>query len=564
MTISSDSISTGLVKGRQNPRLDDGYVQFRGVMHHHFFATTEQEQNLFRTDAADGYPGGLYELFLKHLPGTHKQHYDCRCCRDFVDSYGALVVISDQGVITPVLWPAPAAFVNVPDLFARSVASLYERVRHAKVIGVHRTDERVWGTPLSEPKSGPYKGQTWSHLHVVPPKQLVFVPTVARDAYQAQAEKTQDYGMIRRSLGEYPIELVRQAHHLLTSDVLYRSEKCIHIATWLLETHEKLAVIRDRDARTAFLWKVTAEAAQGFAHVRNTMIGTLLDDIKRGLSLVDIKANFDKKMAPDKYMRPQAAPSTGNLVQAEKLVSEMGVAGSLKRRYATMNDLRDAGQLDWEPSATKELREHPRVDERLDVFSGLSKPRTVVAEAGHVPQVRMTWVKFVDKILGDASAMSFYVPFVKSSYGSVLTAEDMSAPPILKWDHLGARNPFSWYVYTKGSLYSNWGLVPGRWVDVTGVWSIFTSRALLILKGARDINKEPGMGLFPENLKPEFHSIRQSIEAYSQAHHPSGLQFSDVNGLMLRSGDQGWPGNVALMVTDSRGNKTQVDLDRWD
>jgi hypothetical protein len=69
------------------------------------------------------------------------------------------------------------------------------------------------------------------------------------------------------------------------------------------------------------------------------MIGTLLEDIHVGLPFDDFKAKFAAKMHPLQYQRPQAAPKVGAIAQAEKLVEQLGIVRSLKRRFARLDDL---------------------------------------------------------------------------------------------------------------------------------------------------------------------------------------------------------------------------------
>src|SRR5688572_29759784 len=54
---------------------------------------------LFTTSAS-----GLYDAFLSMLPENVKQHYTCQACRRFVDTYGGLVTIRDDGQQIPVFW----------------------------------------------------------------------------------------------------------------------------------------------------------------------------------------------------------------------------------------------------------------------------------------------------------------------------------------------------------------------------------------------------------------------------------------------------------------------------
>ena len=125
-----------------------------------------------------------------------------------------------------------------------------------------------------------------------------------------------------------------QALKLLKSEALYRSEKVLGQAQWLYDLHRALPSRRNRDH---VLWRAVAAAPAGFCHPRSSMIGTLLEDLAAGMPFDDVSRRFAEKMHPLLYQRPQAAPSAGNIAQAEKIVAAfafvlrrtLGVGGPL-------------------------------------------------------------------------------------------------------------------------------------------------------------------------------------------------------------------------------------------
>ena len=150
------------------------------------------------------------------------------------------------------------------------------------------------------------------------------------------------------------------------------------------------------------------------------MIGTLLEDIVADLPFQTIKERFDAKMHPLQYQRPQAAPTAGNIAQAEKIVAAMRSAGSLARRFAKLSDV----QCLWQP----------RVEERAQktggIFSHLLGQSGSAAEDDGAPAAVMTWVKFAATVLPTAEAIDFWVPTGKEPYMAMVTAENPDSPPI--------------------------------------------------------------------------------------------------------------------------------------
>ena len=135
------------------------------------------------------------------------------------------------------------------------------------------------------------------------------------------------------------MQVVRNAK-LLDSEQLYRSEKVAGPARWLMALHERLAAIKKKPhVREAIVWRAVATAPPGFCHVRSTMVGTLLADLAAHMPFHQVRRRFSDKMHPLQYQRPTAAPSAGNIAQAEKAMKELDAAGALARRFARLEDL---------------------------------------------------------------------------------------------------------------------------------------------------------------------------------------------------------------------------------
>src|SRR6185437_11657230 len=112
--------------------------------------------------------------------------------------------------------------------------------------------------------------------------------------------------------------------------------------------------------------------------------GTLLEDIAAGMSFEAVKARFAAKMRPDVYQRPQAAPAAGNIRRAEQIVEALGIAASLPRRYARVDELRDKAL--WLP--------RPKTAAPAGGVFGHLTPRAATPTTSLVAKVPpMTWEK---------------------------------------------------------------------------------------------------------------------------------------------------------------------------
>jgi len=511
------------------------------------FASLPAGAPLFTTTAT-----GLYDAFLAALPADRRQHYTCRACRRFVDQYGGLVTILLDGTTVPAIWNP----INVPPFFEAAVRAVWRLVSRSKVDGVFLSGEATWGLPSNLSKKAP--GEWW-HMAVARPASQVFKHPLL-SASQAMAEKREDYGMLCRGLAEFPIDVVRQAHTLLTTGQLYRSEKCIGVAKWLLNLHEARESAKGL-IRENITWRAVATAPAGFCHVRSSMIGTLLEDIAAGLPFDDIKRKFDEKMNPLQYQRPQAAPSAGNIAQAEKIVATLASAGALARRFARLEDI----EAIWRPASDKAKTP------AAGVFGHLKPKSEKTAPQIETPPVTMTWEKFARVVLPDAESIEFFVPHGHASYVAMVTAANPDAPPILQWDREDRRNPVSWYLYSSGSPAHQWNLNAGAFCRVTAVSlkpSMWGDKPLshqgeavfFLLDGARDTKHQRGGGFFPETLRSEYHAVRATMEAHAQAAVIECRDEATACGIDLQKGST-W--NHLFRVTSKAGRVT-YKLDRWD
>lgn len=485
---------------------DDEYRMFLRQLQVHF-ALVVKDKPLFTT-AVDG--KDLWRLYLTSFQPNERQFHDCAACRHFVEKYGTLVVINPitGGVVSP-LWTflAPAPYDHA---FERCKIAVENKV----VQGVFYDDAvEFLGTSCTG---------NWRHFSI--PTNPNWKPrSMMLDASQSMTEKLQDFITVSNALDLYPLKLLKVATDVLESDQLFRSVKVLGQAHWLYKLKKDYEANCQVDANAAsnLVWLAVATTPAGFCHPRSSMIGTLLEDLANGVRFDEVKRRFAEKMDPGRYQRPQAAPRAGNVAAAEKTFERLGLARSLERRYA---DVREVEAI-WTSRAHVN-----RSDSTTGIFSGVEARREphVSSMTLHTSEKEnITWHKFSKKILPSALEIDLLVPAVRTTFGAITTAVDLSAPPIIKWDFVGRRNPFSWYLYNNGSYASKWNLQSGQFTRVLAVTKLpcfwrgceppsFAEGVFLLLDGARDERRDQGNGLFPEVLKSDLHEFRSTIEAYSK------------------------------------------------
>lgn len=536
--MSTQVSATAVAHGNHD---DADYNDFLARVNARFLANcADGARPLFTTDVS-----GLWDAYLGSFTDPDvRQYHNCHACRQFIERYGGLVTIEEDGILAPAIWHEDDA----PEGYQPALAVMAQLVRRARVTGVFLASEPVWGTPQTG---------VWRHFAVQPAAGMVF-KRATQTAGQAMAEKREDFRTVMVALGEFTQPHLETALALLQTDALYRSEKVLGQAEWLHALHvARDAVHGPRKANV--VWRAVATAPAGFCHPRSSMIGTLLEDIAAGMRYEEVASRFADKMHPLRYQRPQAAPTTGAIAAAEKTVQQLGAAGSLARRFCRVDEV----QALWRPAAKKN-------DAPTGGVFGHLKPKPVQPATNiRIPTQTMTWEKFQRTVLPSAERIEFLAPD-QGSYAALVTAVYPDAPPILQWDREDARNPVSWYFWHGGSTAASFGLRGGHFYDVeaitlkpsmwNGGFEHQGAGVMFIIAGARE-SKMSGAAIFPNMLKSEFHGIRSVIEAYSRKASIQGMNKPHAAGVMLTKGDNSW--NATLRVW-STGRSQEYRLDRWD
>lgn len=516
---------------------DDHYEAFLARMNARFSAIAAERGALFTTNAE-----GLWETYLGHFAPHDQQYHNCNACRHFIERFGGLVFIDDNGVTTPAMWNGGEADIDC----APSIIAMQYAVGRAEVTGVFLSSEKTLGQPVTG---------IWRHLSATLPAAMVHKHPLLT-AGQSMAEKREDYRNMQRAIGDFTGDQVDQALQLLNSDALYRSEKVIGPAQFLRD----LIAVRDDNRNNAtrrnLTWRRIAAAPAGFCHPRSSMIGSLLEDIAAGLDFGDVSRKFAAKMHPLAYQRPQAAPKAGNIAQAEKMFEELGLAPALERRIARIDEI----PLLWSPK---------KADASVagGIFGHLKTRGEVETPSLNVPALTMTLDKFHRTVMPTAEEMQ--VSLAHSVPAIFITAPmNSDAPRLFQWNHA-----FSHYVWNGGTPPTALGLRPG-WIDVAGITRLpgrwdegvdFEHRGdgiILLLAGARE-SRLSGNALFPEQMRSELHQVRSVIEAFSRSARMQGLADGTAIGYDLRKGG-GASSYPATVRVKSAGRWQAYKIDRWD
>lgn len=518
--------------------------------------TNNGAEPLFQTNA-EGLFSADYLGRIARMGGEPAlKYHTCSCCRRFFDAYADLAVVDGMGNVTSALWDPDDA----PDFYKPAAEALATSIKRARITGVFYSDARMWGQPVTG---------IWSHFAVQPPLAALWKDST-REPHVGMASKREDLIALKRAIRDYPADVAGRALALVKAESLYRSEKVLGVAEWFHNLHTAMKIAHPHN-REALLWYAVAKAPAGFCHVRSTMIGTLLDDIVSGFQFEDIARRFASKMNVTQYQRPSAELKQGHITHAERVVAELGIARSLERRYATLEDIVAL----WRPPVASAAPAHEG-----GIFAHLKPGAGKQLPDVKIPQTAMSWAKFRRDVLPQAKEIYCRVTSGRHNLCQLLTAVHHDAPPILQWDSADQRNPVNWYSYVErvstgamlfGSFPERFGLQPNQWHEVQAVtlmphqWHDETKFAnhangvIFVLSGARDMDAK-SLALFPETLIAPLHEIRATIEAHSNSKAPAGTAEGSAAGLYAQAGGK-W-GIPVRVVTDQL--TADYLIDRWE
>jgi hypothetical protein len=497
------------------------------------FKKTVSGTTVFQTAAS-----GLWRAFINSFDTeAAKQYHNCNCCRHFIERFGGLVVVDDNGAIKSAVWD----LYVTPQHYKKAVENMLDIIEDSEITSPFLSKEGIIGSPMT--------GE-WSHFYLKLPKDFISSDRL-RTPFQITSEKVQDFNTIRCAMIEYRKEIVDQAVSLLEGDNLYRSEKVLGPAKFL----QGLLHLKNNKYKKNLIWKAVAEAPKGFCHPRSSMIGTLLDDLNSGAAFEDVSRRFAAKMKPTLYQRPQAAPTEGNIKRGEDIIKKLGLETALQRRFARVDEI----PFFWTPKAA-----HKNKTE--GVFGHL-KPKHTPENVLNIPRKNITWVKFKDTVLPLATGIEVFISYDKMNFTAITTAAVEDSQPIFQYENEKNRNSFSSYCWNGGSFPAQFGLDSG-WHKVEGIvnrpefWGKFQpgnfkDNPIFILANAHETKTSAGNALFPETLRSDLHAIRSTIEAYSRLAKLSGEEESACG---ITIGD-----SVRLNVrVTSPGQVAEYTIDRID
>ena len=403
------------------------FMEFRGLIQKQFRAMTIDGANLFVVGVdkdefwntyLDSFPVGTNNIYRE------RREHDCCYCRHFIKSIGNVVAIKDNKIIS--LWD-----FEINDSTYTPVTKALSNYIHSHAISdIFLSAEKFAGTDYNFELLDNGKSKQWDHFYLAIPESFVLQNKDLINGNKATYRDTRN--VFKRSLDEITQESIETVLELIFQNSLYKGEEWKSVLEKFLKYKKEYSKLTTSEDKNIYTWDKAKEAGMSIGRIRNHSIGTLLVDISNDIDLNEAVRKFESMVAPVNYKRPKAIFTKKMLEDAKNTVTELGYMDSLKRRFATLNDITVNNILFSNRDASKRIEGADIFDEMKNNIPVNTKKFSKVEE--------VTIEDFVNNILPTAKSIEALVENKhKSNFVSLIAPEVKDSKTMFKWN-----NNFSW------------------------------------------------------------------------------------------------------------------------
>lgn len=376
----------------------------------------------------------LYKLYLASFPDdtnpifkTNTEH-DCSCCKHFIRRIGNVVAVDVQGKRITV-WDEAASMGGAYGIVATVLRGI---VYAADICDLFRTGpkETRFGQEVSRSINKENQNvNTWNHLYSgeVPSSLVATLPDKVKGDYRTTVE------VFERGLIELNMDAVKTVADLIRSNAIYRGKEHKQAVMEFQRAQQAFWNAPDDHSRNLFIW---TNAIGPAARFRNTVIGTLVQDLTDGKELDRAVASFESKVAPQNYKRTTALITPGMVKVAMEKIEEFGLESALERRFAVMTDI-SVNDVKWVDGDSKPLMKGGIGDVLMKHATSTSMTITHV-DMSHIEDINLD--DFMTGILPRVAGLEVFLKGEHLGNLMSLTAPVDPAPKqLFRWN-----NDFAW------------------------------------------------------------------------------------------------------------------------
>ncbi len=357
----------------------------------------------------------IWEVYLDAFKEEDRQGNRCSCCKQFLRSFGGIVSVKNNKMLT--LWD----FIAEDEEYNDAIKALKDYVNSLRISGIFRNDIPKCGV---EKNADPKAGVVWNHFYLKLPNEFVL-----KDSGSVCGEARANKDVLQRSLNEITDDAIETVVEICNQGSIYRGNEFVGMVKEFKKIKEEYKKIKNTKEKENFCWTKSQVLSPALCKIRNSAVGTLLNDLSEGRELDSAVTAYEKIMAPSSYKRTSSPVSAAMINKAKARLEELGLTECLHRRLLTDKDLNVNNAL---------FVDRPKA-KSLDIFDELVKD--VAVNPKTLSKVEEISIKdFVDKVLPTAKSVSVLVENRHAgNFVTLVGPQEESGDTLFKWG-----NNFSW------------------------------------------------------------------------------------------------------------------------
>lgn len=362
----------------------------------------------------------IWEIYIDSFDEEFKQGNRCNCCKSFLRQFAGIVGIKDNKLIT--LWDFE---VSDPE-YKNAVKALHSYISNIPIDTIFLSTVSKLGTDKSPDTKN---SVVWEHFYLELPKTFV-----KNEVGPSQGSARDDKNVLKRSFDEISEDAIDTVFDLINQGTLYRGNEHKATIESFRKLREKYKKIKNNREKDLFCWVESKKVGGAICRIRNTSIGTLLNNLSEGMELDSAVTAFERVVAPANYKRPKALVTPKMIEAAQKRIEELGFMDSLNRRLLSDTDLSIANAL---------YVDRPKLASN-NIFDELKKDITINPKSlSKVDEVHID--DFIKNILPTAKTIRVLPENNHlGNFVSLVGPQNSDSPSMFKWG-----NSYSWS-YTGG------------------------------------------------------------------------------------------------------------------
>ena len=312
--------------------MSQDFMEFKTAVQKQFAFMCRKPTDLFTTNVSKD---DMWDMYLESFPkGTNpiyreRTEHDCQCCRQFIRNYGNVVALINNEMVS--IWD-----ITVGGEYQVVADALVKEVTSYPIKNVFMSSERDLGTDHNHEMNDKDVVQRWEHFYLDLPEKFDLVSEYDQGSALSKTRTTCE--VWERAMKEITMEACDIVLDLIGSKSIYRGEEFKKGIQTLRKHQKKYHAIDGDKHRNNYCW-TTSTIIGGACRIRNSAIGTLLNDISDGVDLNTAVKKFGNVMNPGNYKHPKTLFTKKMVEKAQARIADMGFEDSLERRLAVMDDI---------------------------------------------------------------------------------------------------------------------------------------------------------------------------------------------------------------------------------